>query len=110
MGPKYLDSQGLLCPDLEDLQEYEPCMENSHIQKASKPFQCMASQQCEVVGTILTPILRKVMRWLSRLIDATKPMSTRLQFEPRSVCLNPPCYSQLSLSVTSSFILLCHKY
>lgn len=84
-APSIWTREGPLHPDLEDSQEYETRMENSHIQKPSKSSPCMASQQSEAVGTILTPILQMAMLQLHRLINATKLMSTR--FEPTALLL-----------------------
>lgn len=51
MSPKYLGLRRPSNPDLEDSQEYEPNMENLHIQKPTTFSLYMASQQSEVVCT-----------------------------------------------------------
>lgn len=51
MSSKYLSLRGPSNPDLEDSQEYEPNMENLHIQKPTTFSLHMASQQSEVVRT-----------------------------------------------------------
>lgn len=72
-----------------------------YIFRSLRSLPCMASQQSEEAGTILMPILQMGMLQPSRLSKATKLMSSRLQFEPRS---DPKALAPSYHSVTSPFI------
>lgn len=86
-------------------------MENVHIQKPTKFSPCMAphSERSKAARTVLVSISQMAMLQLSRRSKAAKLMSSRLQSEPRCICLTPkpwlPAFTHCYFPIHS-----LHKY
>lgn len=84
MGPKYLNSRGTFASRSGGFARIWNTYGEFTYSEASESSPCVASQQSEAVGTILTPILQMAMLQLHRLINATNSWVQGLNSQPCS--------------------------